>query len=249
MREQAMRVDALALHLRPRPMSEAADLGVMLVRTHARSVWLTFAPVLAVVALLALATVEIAPWLPAVIVWWLKPWLDRTLLFIFSRAAFGEPTRLADLWRERSAVLWRQLPSTLTLRRLSPWRSFTQPIDQLEGQRGKSRRKRRAQLLKGKRGPAIGMHLVFAHFEVALLMGVGALAVLFAPEGTRFEVFTWLTDSDAILPSAVSAVLYTAVVLLLEPFYVAAGFAMYLNRRVELEAWDIEQEFRRAFAH
>jgi len=29
---------------------------------------------------------------------------------------------------------------------------------------------------------------------------------------------------------------------------VAAGFAMYLNRRVELEAWDIEQELRRACA-
>jgi hypothetical protein len=36
-------------------------------------------------------------------------------------------------------------------------------------------------------------------------------------------------------------------VVVLEPFYVAAGFAMYLNRRVQLEAWDIEQEFRRAF--
>jgi hypothetical protein len=28
---------------------------------------------------------------------------------------------------------------------------------------------------------------------------------------------------------------------------VAAGFAMYLNRRAQLEAWDIEQELRRAF--
>jgi hypothetical protein len=37
------------------------------------------------------------------------------------------------------------------------------------------------------------------------------------------------------------------VVLFLEPFYVAGGFALYLNRRAELEAWDIEQEFRRAF--
>ena len=36
-------------------------------------------------------------------------------------------------------------------------------------------------------------------------------------------------------------------VLFLEPFYVGAGFAIYLNRRAELEAWDIEQEFRRAF--
>ena len=40
---------------------------------------------------------------------------------------------------------------------------------------------------------------------------------------------------------------YALVVLFLEPFYVAAGFALYLNRRAQLEAWDIEQELRRAF--
>jgi hypothetical protein len=44
-------------------------------------------------------------------------------------------------------------------------------------------------------------------------------------------------------------VAYGTAVLFLEPFYVASGFAMYLHRRTELEAWDIEQEFRRAFAH
>jgi len=43
-------------------------------------------------------------------------------------------------------------------------------------------------------------------------------------------------------------VAYAAAVAFIEPFYVAAGFGMYLNRRVELEAWDVEQEFRRAFA-
>ena len=40
---------------------------------------------------------------------------------------------------------------------------------------------------------------------------------------------------------------YGLVVLFLEPFYVAAGFTLYLTRRSELEAWDIEQELRRAF--
>ena len=44
------------------------------------------------------------------------------------------------------------------------------------------------------------------------------------------------------------SIAYVLAVLFLEPFYVAAGFGMYLNRRAELEAWDIEQEFRRAFA-
>jgi hypothetical protein len=45
-----------------------------------------------------------------------------------------------------------------------------------------------------------------------------------------------------------ASIAYLLTVLFLEPFYVAAGFGMYLNRRAELEAWDIEQEFRRAFA-
>jgi len=32
---------------------------------------------------------------------------------------------------------------------------------------------------------------------------------------------------------------------LVEPFYVGAGFGLYLNRRVQLEGWDIELAFRR----
>ena len=43
------------------------------------------------------------------------------------------------------------------------------------------------------------------------------------------------------------AVAICCVIGFLEPFYVAAGFAMYLNRRAELEGWDVEQELRRAF--
>ena len=44
----------------------------------------------------------------------------------------------------------------------------------------------------------------------------------------------------------VFALAYAVSVAVVEPFYVAAGFGLYLNRRVELEAWDLEQEFRRA---
>jgi len=37
---------------------------------------------------------------------------------------------------------------------------------------------------------------------------------------------------------------YCAIVTVLEPFYLAAGFALYLNRRTHLEAWDVELRFR-----
>ena len=62
----------------------------------------------------------------------------------------------------------------------------------------------------------------------------------------------WARSFDGDLTTffaVMSSCAYAAVVLFIEPFYVAAGFGMYLNRRVELEAWDVEQEFRHAFAH
>ncbi|NML43688.1 hypothetical protein HHL11_08005 [Ramlibacter sp. G-1-2-2] len=243
-----MRVEALALQLRPRPMAEAADLGVLLVHRHARSLLRTWAPLFAVVALLALATIEIRPWLPTLLLFCLKPWLDRSLLFVLARAVFNDETRFADLWAQQRTVWWQGLLSTLTLRRLSPWRSYTQPALQLEGQRGKARRQRRAQLLAGKRGAAFGMHFVFANVEIALCAGLAMLVVWFAPEGLHRNVLSWLWQSAGVGNQLVLALAYALVIFVLEPFYVAAGFVMYLNRRVELEAWDIEQEFRRAFA-
>lgn len=243
-----MRVDAIALQLRPRTMAEAADLGVALVQRHARSLARTWLPVYAVVLVLALATIELGSWVPGLVIFWLKPWLDRTILFVLSRAVFGEATHLSDLWLHARSVWGGDLLRTLTLRRLSPWRSYTQPVGQLEGQVGKARRQRRNQLLHGKRGTAGAMHAVYAHVELVLVTGVLALAVWFAPEGSRGGVLAWLGTSGSLAKELVLSAAYGAVVLVLEPFYVASGFAMYLNRRVELEAWDVEQEFRRALA-
>ena len=242
-----MRVDGIDVVLRPRPMAEAADLGAALVRRHAASVWGTFLPVYLPALALILCTAGIATWLPGLLIFCLKPWFDRTLLFVLSRAVFGQSTRFADLWQQRGQVLGSQWLRTLTWRRLSPWRSFTQAIDQLEGQRGSGRRKRRAQLLQGRSGAATGMQVAFAHAEMALYLGLLSLALWFAPEGSVRQTFGWLTDTDSTLASVLYAMGYAAAVGALEPFYVAAGFAMYLNRRVELEAWDIEQEFRHAF--
>lgn len=244
-----MQVDGLAIALRPRSMVEAADLGVLLVQRHARSIWLTYTPVLLGVTFLAMAAVHIAPWLASLLIFWFKPWLDRTLLFVLSRAVFGQPTRWGDLWANRAAVWWHQSLSTLTVRRLSPWRGYTQAAYQLEGQRGSALRKRRAQLLRGKRGNATALQFVFSNVELVFTLGLVAIAVWFAPQELRGQVFRWLMNStESVEASLVFAAIYATAVLVLEPFYVAAGFAMYLNRRVELEAWDIEQEFRRAFA-
>lgn len=242
-----MLVDALAVALRPRPMGEAADLGVALVRHHAGSVWPSFLPMYVPVVALLLCTAEFASWLPGLLIFWLKPWFDRSLLFVLSRAVFGQSTRWKDLWDQRAQVWGGQLLRTLLWRRLSPWRSYTQAIDQLEGQRGSARRKRRDQLLRGRRGAGAGMQMIFANVEIALQFAIFSILFWFTPDGSFSDIWGWLVATESTLQSLFLTMAYALVVGLIEPFFVAAGFAMYLNRRVELEAWDIEQEFRHAF--
>lgn len=242
-----MQVDALAVELRPRSMMEATDLGIRMVQAHARSVWRTYVPLWLAVAALALASVEYSEWWPTVIIFWLKPWMDRSLLFVMSRAVFGQPTTFADLWRAQRQVWWSQLLSSLTLRRLSPWRSVTQPIYQLEGQSGSARRQRRNQLLSNHRDSALFTTMAFSYIEFGFSLCAGALILWLLPTGSDFNLFRWVSTEGGMSAALATSALYALIVLFLEPFYVAAGFAMYLNRRVELEAWDIEQEFRRAF--
>ena len=87
----------------------------------------------------------------------------------------------------------------------------------------------------------------FGLCELAIAVALMSLVFWFAPPGQAPGITEFLSGDIGLLwlvpPSAVAL-----AVLFLEPFYVAAGFAMYLNRRAELEAWDVEQELRRAFA-
>ena len=242
-----MKVDAIRLDLRPRGMFEAADLGVRLVSAHLRSVWTSCAPVYAFVLLVAATMLPFGSGGAVLTVIWLKPWLDRSILFVLARAVFGEETRFADVWAARRAVAWQGLLGALTIRRLSPWRSYVQPVLQLEGQRGKARRERVARILGSHRGAALAMQTAFAMIETSLVLGLLALLPWLTPADDQSPWLALLFEGGSWL-SGVGLTCFVVAVAVVEPFFVGAGFAMYLNRRVELEAWDIEQEFRLAFA-
>jgi hypothetical protein len=243
-----VQIDALAVRLRPRGSLEAADLGVRLCQAAARSVYPCYAAAAAPVALLAIASAEWARWLPMLVIWWSKPWLDRTILFVLSRAAFGQATRPAEVWGAQRQIWWRHLLLTLTLWRASLWRSLTQPIHQLEGLTFRRAHSRVSVIRRRAYGSALMMTHVFSMAEAALTIALLSLVFWFAPAGSA-PTFEGLVSGE--LPGLFTIgvpIAYGLAVLFLEPFYVAAGFAIYLNRRAELEAWDIEQEFRRAFA-
>jgi hypothetical protein len=241
-----MRVDAFAIRLRPRANFEAADLGVRLCQSASRDVFPCYMAAFLPLTAVAFACYEIAAWLPILILWWCKPWLDRTILFALSRAAFGQRTRPAEVWREQRQVLWGQLLRTLTTRRLSPWRSFTQPVYQLEGLRGSELRARLRQIRTGRTRAGTGILSAFSCAETSISLALVSLIVWFAPQGVRVWDLLDVTNTPPWL-DLVFSLTYFMTVACVEPFFVAAGFALYLSRRAELEAWDVEQELRRAF--
>ncbi|HET9864530.1 MAG TPA: hypothetical protein VFP37_13880 [Steroidobacteraceae bacterium] len=242
-----MRIDSLALQMRPRAPHEAADLGVRLCQTTWRQVYRCYLLVAVPMALLSLSLFEISPWWPALLMWWAKPWLDRSVLFVLARAAFGQPTSVRDLWSEQREVWWRRILLAWSWRRLSPWRSFTEAVYQLEGHGFFQLRKRILQLRRRHTGAAFMTTLAFWFAELGLALGLLSLVSWFGSIGHAFDFDIFGNDSDS-RDALLATIAYLLAILSVEPFYVAAGFGMYLNRRAELEAWDIEQEFRRAFA-
>jgi hypothetical protein len=242
-----VQVEALAVRLRPRTPMEAADLGVRLCQASARSVYGCYAMAAIPVIALALGSYGIKSWLPALVMFCAKPWLDQSILFVLSRAAFGQDTTPGDLWRAQRQVWWRQFLFLWTVRRLSPWRSLTQPIYQLEGLSIREAHSRVRQIRRRTVSSALMMTHAFAMGETAIAASLFSLLFWLAPSGLTPDIGQVLAGQVEGPLAIAFPVVYAAAVLIVEPFYVAAGFAMYLNRRAELEAWDLEQEFRRAF--
>jgi hypothetical protein len=242
-----VRLDRIELALRRRSPWEAIDLGLVMVR-HWRGplyrVWLT---TVLPVAVGILALLWQWPQAGMLVVWWMKPVADRVLLKFFSEATFGEPPTPREVWRSLPALLWRSgLFSRLTLRRFSPYRSFELPMLQLEGQRGKALRLRRRTLFRKVAGHAI--YLMQVCFCVVAILEIGQVQLvgLLIPGDalSEFSLFEMFRGEASLLEGHCFNAAWLIAESIVEPFYVAGGFSLYLSRRNDLEGWDIEMAFR-----
>ena len=248
-----MDLDRARAVLRPRTPWEGVDLGFALARAWFLPLWalwwLTALP-------LALAT---APWLHdrpdvwLILVWWCKPLFEALPLLWLAAALFGADPPLTGDPRTLAGTLHtlirpgqpaRLLPYLLWLR-LAPSRSLDLPVSLLEGLRGRKLRERR-RVIHGGDGTAAWLTIICIHLE--MVFGLGAVLTLFfliPEELPRIDL------SDAFLTPGswaywLSCLLSFLAMSVIGPFYLAAGFALYLTRRTQLEAWDLELIFRRA---
>lgn len=241
-----MRLDDITIHIRPRSPWEAMDLGLRLVQVCWRPLYRSWLAVVLPLFLLLNLLLPDAMWLAGLLMWWLKPFYDRVVLHVLSRELFGEHVSVLDTLRSLPGLLKTGLLLNLTLLRLAPGRSYTLPVWQLEGLRGKARRERLRVLMARTAGRAYGLFFVCLHVEFILLLGLYGLIYMLLPQDSGFEAMgPLLADDPPYWVELAQNALYLLAISLVEPFYVAAGFMLYVNRRAGLEAWDIELVFRR----
>lgn len=242
-----MDLERVAAVVRPRTEWESVDLGFAMARAWWRPVFaawlLVLVPVWLVAGLLLASHLEWAFF----VVWVLRPVLDRVPLFVLSRALFGATPGLAAVVRQLPGLLRGYLPQALVLYRLSPFRSLHLPVWELEGLRGRDRFQRSRLLGREALSVAALLTAGCALLEAALAFGAaGLVSALFPEREAAFDLEAWIeggpiSGRDGLTLFALGFLAHAFV----EPFYVAAGFALYLNRRTHLEGWDVEIAFRR----
>jgi len=244
-----MDIEQITVELRPRTPWEAVDLGFAMARRWWRPVfgaWLIVAaPLYAGVWLL----LNDWPWLALLVLWWLRPMLDRVPLFVLSRSLFGATPSLKAVARALPSILGARLFDGLLVQRLDTMRSLHLPVSELEGGPARERARRRAVIRRAIVMQAGWLTVCALLLYWTLLMGFVGLALTFAPDGPQWGAEALLSSTfDGTAPAWWAAVLVIAdfvALTVVEPFYVAAGFGLYINRRAGLEGWDVELAFRR----
>ncbi|HEY1049478.1 MAG TPA: hypothetical protein VGE39_06975, partial [Prosthecobacter sp.] len=244
-----MRLEDVTVVLRPRQPWEAIDLGCALVRRDfGRLLALWFATVVPVWTGICVLMRSSPEWIPLV-VWWLKPLYDRVPLFFLSRSAFGVRPGFAQTWKAWPRLWLSGFLPALLWRRLSFIRSFALPAQMLEGLRGFAVKRRVKSLALDGGGSGVLVSYAFLKIETVLWAGLLWGTYDFLPESYTSSLQAAFSAFDFEgLPAGLYwwvAVCYMLVVTLVEPFYVGAGFGLYLNCRTRIEGWDVELAFRR----
>ncbi len=240
-----MQIERFAVALRPRSPWESVDLGFRMARVWWRPLFASWFASTLPVALALAALLPGHPWVAMILLWWLKPLFERAPLYVVSRAVFGDPPSWRATLRALPAEWRRGGFYSLTLHRPTRARAFTLPVVQLEGLRWRALSRRQQVLRRGVLGIAGVFQATCLLLEVSVVVSLYGLALLFVP---GFELGVVWDGLGGDLVTRYDWLHYGFVYLAFSaigPFYVAGGFGLYINRRMQLEGWDIELVFRR----
>lgn len=240
-----MKLDQVTVEIRPRNAWEAVDLGLLM----AKRWWLPMIKSWLLVSFPVFVFTLLIPerwfWCGALLLWWLKPVLERPLLHILSHAVFNELPDTRSTFKLFPALARKQIIPSLTWRRLSPTRCMDLPVLQLEGLHGARRQTRLNVLHREDSSPAAWLSFMGLALEIFLWFGIISFMWALIPREINIEWANFFFDQESTQLHLLQLTIWYLALSLTAPFYVACGFALYLNRRIKLEAWDIDIAFRR----
>ncbi len=243
-----MQLDVAQVRIRKRTPWQALDAGIVLARRWYRpllAIWLACSLVLLpLLAGLAWIATQFLPgqtilWV-FLFFWFLHPMVESALILWAGRAMFA-----ARLSTRESLRFFRELCSfrfffALLSYRLHPLRPFAYAVLVLEQPEQGQAAPRIALLGRGQENTAF---FLTASLAITILLTISTVIALttFIPEELR-----WFDPADFFRPPGYWLLffLYALICALAAPFTVSCGFMLYISRRVELEAWDIELGFR-----
>lgn len=241
-----MDLDKINVELRPRDGWQSIDLGFQMARqwfVPLATLWLC----LAIPCYLILKVLPLPGYATLILWWWFKPLYEAPLLFWCSRAMFSEQVSHWQALRITGQRTTKLLSSYLSIRRLSTSRSQDMNVVMLENLTGPPRRQRIA-VLNRMATRTFALITACFHFEAILFYGLFLMVIAMLPSDISIEhsMEFLFSDEPGNLSTTITEITTLTVGALIAPFYVCAGFSLYINRRTQLEAWDIELEFRRA---
>ena len=180
-----------------------------------------------------------SPGFALILFWWLKPLYEPLLLYWLSRAVFGEILPFSGVAKKWRGIVLPGLLASLTIQRFSPERSFLMPVRILEGLKGEARKSRKSVLNRDQSG-GLWLSMACLGIEFSLTISCMALVYMIVPDEIRHTI----EYSSPFAFPRLNIVFYMIAASCVAPLYVAGGFMLYIARRVELEAWDIEIGFK-----
>ncbi len=239
-----MQLDQATANIRPRHPWEGVDLGFALARQWSLPLWLLWLAVAGPVFVVANIVFFNSVWLVMLVLFWLKPVYEIALLYWLSRALFGDQPNYREALKSIGSQGAGMLAAAVSVRRLSWYRSFLLPVYMLESLPRASRDRRLREMRSGLQTPA-WLTFICIHLEAVLYYSALALVTMLLPEPLVELSFEQMALGETMTARWLMVAAYGLSISVIAPFYVAAGFGLYLARRTELEAWDLEIEFRR----
>ena len=243
-----MQLDELQIALRPRSGWEAIDLGFVIARMWGPKMLLSWFLVACPVLLLAL-WIDSTFW-SLFVLWFCKPYYERAMLRILSNAVFGYATVLPynpANWKNRGERGFLFILRFVLLR-FSMVRAMKMPLSELEEAPPDLYRERARNMFRQAGGHIQYLTIVGFLLEWGLFFAIAfSLILLVSPDLQSVQENFNNLFNNVLAPSWQPYFLeatYFFVLMAVAPLYVSAGFSLYLNRRTELEGWDIELGFR-----